>query len=308
MLIINILYDFNRQENSYRSDGASVSEHEFNSSDNDSLDGSFYEPENSSSDNEDSGITDDLLQVDVQTQLKEEGLNDYLSWHKPKRNLGTVSSLVKRFSRLVVWLYTYLGLWESLNAISVLYHLIMFASRTMELYYHYLKTDLQFKPSTIYNCNEELDELLDWFCSFRKGRKPSDSWAIRESDLHAIRVVVKKSRKLLARERRYAAAINPRNTVSELIAAKKWPLGGLAELNDAVLSEMDWARNIAKNFSRLQDARLYKMFLELVISSLYTGDTFIVMFINIIDTFCRVTTRKSWSFKCFTLQRTAGTG
>jgi hypothetical protein len=274
------LYCFHRPECSYHSDRASASEEEFNSSDDDS----FYEPESSSSEDENSGITDDLLLVDAISQLKEEGLSDYLSWHKQKRSLGTVSSLVKRFARLIVWLYSHLGLWETLHVILVLYHLVMFESRAMESYYYYLKNELQFQPSTVYNCNEELDELLDWFCSFRKGRKPSDSWVIRENDLHSIRVVIKKNRKLLARERRHAAATNPRNTVTELIAAKKWPLGGLAELNDAVLSQMDWARSVAGNFGRSKDARLYKMFLELLLASLYTGDAicYIVSIYNLI--------------------------
>jgi hypothetical protein len=212
---------------------------------------------------------------DAQTQLKEEGLNEYLQWHKPKRDAATVVSLVKRYARLVVWLFSHIGIWEAMQVISVLFHLIMFESQTMEKYYHHLKTSLQFKPSTIYNSNEELEEMLDWFCCFRKGRNADpDPWAVRESDLYSMKVVIKKNRKQLARERRYEAATNSSNTVVEMIAAKKWPPGGLAELHDAVLSQMDWARNTARTFSQQRDGRVYKMFLELLVASLYTGSAY----------------------------------
>lgn len=212
-----------------------------------------------------------LLHV-AQAQLKEEGLNEYLQWHKPNRSAATVASLVKRYARLVVWLFSSIGIWEALHAISVLHHLIMFESQTIEKYYYHLKTSLRFKPSTIYNTNEEMDEILDWFCCFRKGRNSvPDPWIVRESDLYSMKVVVKKSRKQLARERRYEAAVNSSNTVAELIATNKWPPGGLAELHDAVLSQMNWARDVAKSFSQQQDERIYKMFLELLLASLYTG-------------------------------------
>ena len=210
---------------------------------------------------------------DAQTQLKEEGLNEYLQWHKPKRDAATVVSLVKRYARLVVWLFSHIGIWEAMQVISVLFHLIMFESQTIEKYYYHLKTSLRFKPSTIYNANEELDEMLHWFCCFRTGRYANpDPWFVRESDLYSMKVVIKKSRKQLARDRKYEAATNSSNTVAELIAANKWPAGGLAELNDAVLSQMDWARDVAKQFSHQQDRRIYKMFLELLLASLYTGN------------------------------------
>jgi hypothetical protein len=232
-----------------------------------------YEPGSDGSSVDDNcGATDGQLLYDAQSQLKEEGLNEYLQWHKPQRNAVTVVSLVKRYARLIVWLFSSIGIWEALQVISILYHLIMFESQTIEKYYHYMKTSLRFKPSTIYNANEEMDEILDWFCCFRKGRyNVPDPWVIRESDLHSMKVVIKKSRKQLARERRYEAAINSTNTVVELIAANKWPPGGLAELHDAVLSQMDWARGVAKNFTQQQDERIYKMFLELLLASLYTG-------------------------------------
>ena len=244
------------------------------SSDEVSEDGSIYEPGSEDSSGDDNGDTvNGLLIDDAQTQLKEEGLNEYLQWHKPKRDATTVTSLVKRYARLVVWLFSNMGIWEALQVISVLYHLIMFESQTIEKYYHHLKTSLHFKPSTIYNANEELDEMMDWFCCFRKGRY-TDPWAVRESDLHSLNVVIKKSRKRLARERKYEAAIDSSNTIAELIAANKWPPGGLSELHDAVLSQMDWARIVAKSFNQQQDKRIYKMFMELLLASLYTGNAY----------------------------------
>lgn len=210
--------------------------------------------------------------------MKEEGLNEYLQWHKPKRTAATVASLVKRYARLVVWLFSSIGIWEALQVISILYHLIMFECQTIEKYYHYMKTSLRFKPSTIYNANEEWDEMLDWFCCFRKGRYTvPDPWAVRESDLYSMKVVIKKSRKQLAQARRYETATDSSNTVAELIAANKWPPGGLAQLHNTVLSEMDWARDAAKNFSQQKDERVYQMFLQLLLASLYTGSMFSIL-------------------------------
>lgn len=210
--------------------------------------------------------------------MKEEGLNEYLQWHKPKRTAATVASLVKRYARLVVWLFSSIGIWEALQVISILYHLIMFECQTIEKYYHYMKTSLRFKPSTIYNANEEWDAMLDWFCCFRKGRYTvPDPWAVRESDLYSMKVVIKKSRKQLAQARRYETATDSSNTVAELIAANKWPPGGLAQLHNTVLSEMDWARDAAKNFSQQKDERVYQMFLQLLLASLYTGSMFSIL-------------------------------
>ena len=249
---------------------------------NSSEDGSVYEPGHDDSSAEDNyGATDGgttnglLLLEDAQAQLKEEGLNEYLQWHKPKRDATTVVSLVKRYARLVVWLFSNIGIWEALHVISVLYHVIMVESQRMEKYYYHMSTSLRFKPSTIYNANEELEEMLDWFCCFRKGRYiVPDPWAVRQSDLYSMKVVIKKSRKQLAQQRKYEAATNSSNTVAELISANKWPPGGLAELNNTVLSQMDWARDVAKKFSQQQDVRIYKMFLELLLASLYTGNAY----------------------------------
>jgi hypothetical protein len=113
---------------------------------NSSEDGSVYEPgrdDSSAEDNygatddgaTDGGATNGLLLEDAQVQLKEEGLNEYLQWHRPKRDATTVVSLVKRYARLVVWLFSNIGIWEALHVISVLYHVIMVESQTMERYY-----------------------------------------------------------------------------------------------------------------------------------------------------------------------------
>ena len=242
-------------------------------------DGSDYDPESDDSITDhggDGGSNDEILLLDAQSQLKEEGLDEYLHWHKPKRDASTVQSLAKRYARIIVWLYSYLEMWQYLNIMEVLYHLIMIESRTIEKYYDYLRSSLRFKPSTIYNANEELEEMIEWFCCFRKGRY-TDQWAVRESDLFSLRVVIKKSRKQLARERKYVAAIDSSNTVAELVASKKWPVGGLAELNDAVLGQMDWARSVAKQFGQQQDRRIYQMFIELLLASLYTGNLSLIM-------------------------------
>ena len=120
--------------------------------------------------------------------------------------------------------------------------------------------------------------MLDWFCCFRKGRYTvPDPWAVRESDLYSMKVVIKKSRKQLAQARRYETATDSSNTVAELIAANKWPPGGLAQLHNTVLSEMDWARDAAKNFSQQKDERVYQMFLQLLLASLYTGSMFSIL-------------------------------
>jgi hypothetical protein len=59
--------------------------------------------------------------------------------------------------------------------------------------------------------------------------------------------------------------------VEGLVAARKWPPGGLKELNDAVLSQLPWARSVCASPDSLRDPTVYKHFCEVMSASFYTG-------------------------------------
>jgi hypothetical protein len=61
------------------------------------------------------------------------------------------------------------------------------------------------------------------------------------------------------------------NTVEGLIAAHKWPQGGIKELDDAAEREMQWARDMCANRTSLRDPTVYNYFMQLLTAKFYTG-------------------------------------
>jgi hypothetical protein len=99
-----------------------------------------------------------------------------------------------------------------------------------------------------------------------------DQFSVQPADLYAVNLVIVAMRKFYSKERRRLSCKSVNNTVEGLMAAKKWPRGGLKELDDATESQMQWARDTCENNpASLRDPTVYNYFLQLLAGKIYTG-------------------------------------
>jgi hypothetical protein len=64
-------------------------------------------------------------------------------------------------------------------------------------------------------------------------------------------------------------AANKDNSIEGLIAARKWPAGGLQELCQCVKSKLAWARDVCTaNFQPC--ASIYNQFMQLFMASIFS--------------------------------------
>jgi hypothetical protein len=148
---------------------------------------------------------------------------------------------------------------------SVFYELITTNYQDLAGYYSYLADVRKFKASTICNYNEDVSYFANWFVSLRRTRNVL--YTLSPHDLHSIHIVInamrKCYRKYLLKERSAAPT-----SICELINRKKWPIGGLQELYDAVVAELSWlSRLLEHNYTASRNS--YGNFMELLVSSAY---------------------------------------
>jgi hypothetical protein len=77
-------------------------------------------------------------------------------------------------------------------------------------------------------------------------------------------------RKTFSRERKVQEATSTDNTIEGLITSRKWPIGGLQELSDAVVSQMGWARRLCVK-GCIITLSIYNLFMQVFMSSLFTS-------------------------------------
>ena len=216
-------------------------------------------------------------------QLKHEFLEEHLSVELVKRTAATVNTMINRYAKFFVWLRKKFQDSDSnINVLKMLQDIVLDRFQILIKYYKYLTEIVLLKPSTVYNFNEEVGVLLNWFAVFRASRK--DTFAVKPSDLYSVNLVIKAMRKFYSKERILLSCKSTDNTVEGLIAARKWPQGGLKELHDAVLSQMPWARATCADPASLRDPTVYNHFMDLMCASFYTGTSYKLLtlfFINL---------------------------
>jgi hypothetical protein len=213
----------------------------------------------------------EMLHERAVSQLKDEDIEIHLASELVSRKYVTVNTMINRYSRMLVWFHSNFEKKDAdINILQLLKDIILRRFQMLSKYYMFLRTTLQFKPSTIYNFNEDVSVLLNWFAVFRVSQQ--EEYFVTSNDLYGANLIIRTMRKVYAKERRMLACKSTDNTVEALIRLRKWPPGGLKELHDAVLSQMNWARNVCSaTTSCTQDPTVYNNFLQLIVSSFFTG-------------------------------------
>jgi hypothetical protein len=248
--------------------GLSDSDSDYSSSDE-----SHDEDESQWSDCDDSATTD-ALNVEILNQLHEAALNEHLEFDLKPRTPSTVKSMLGRYSNFIAWLYNnnlddYVEGRGGVNVAALLKNTILINHQVLVKYYKYLKDSVLLMSSTIYNYNEEMLILFNWFSVFRKS---SDEYKVMPTDLYAINIVIVAMRKLYSQQRASEACTSNLNTQEGLKKARKWPERGLSELDGAVKRELPWARTVASQMKISNNNRtMYNHFMQVCLSSLYTG-------------------------------------
>ena len=228
------------------------------------------EPDDDSSDDVPSFENDPLFNKII-GQLKAECLDLHLETDLAHRTVATVNTMINRYAKFFLWCFYQSELPDcDSNVLKMLQDIVLKRFQILTKYYKYLRETLRFQPSTVYNLNEEIFVLLNWFAIFRVSR--DDQFAVQPADLYAVNLVIVAMRKFYSKERRRLSCKSVNNTVEGLMAAKKWPRGGLKELDDATESQMQWARDTCENNpASLRDPTVYNYFMQLLAGKIYTG-------------------------------------
>jgi hypothetical protein len=243
ILAINSFEDDGRDHDDSNSDDEN-DRYDRNDDDNDSDSDSDWSCSSSidSASAGDSKCENEVLRKIVCVQLKDEDIEIHLATELVTRSVATVNTMINRYSKLLVWLYykTVTPPRSEINALTLLQEIVLRKFQMINKYYKFLRETLLMKPSTIYNFNEDVAALMNWFVVFRVSR--NEEYYVTVNDLYSVNIILKAMRKFYAKERRILATQSVDNTIEALISAKKWPKGGLKELHDAVLSQIPWAK------------------------------------------------------------------
>ena len=259
-----------------------------------------YYDDDSDSDYEEEKVEEDD-EMDCETmeecfnlQLRDAGLDLHLLSYLCNRSTSAVNSTIMRCSKLMVWLHNKLKVKVVPHALKLLKNLITKKYSLLPLYYNDLLDIELFKPATILNYNEDVQQLVNWFVVYRV--ETTEERLLSPERLYGINLVIKSMRKMWSKKRKFLTASSNQNTVEGLVEVRKWPIGGLKELNNAVRSQLPWAKKVCQNV--VEGKAVYNKFMELLAASFYTGDIYCCTLIkpNLILLF-RFNTRKSWSFR-----------
>ena len=210
--------------------------------------------------------------MEILSQLKLAHFDYHLAFELKPRTPDVVKSMLGRYANFVSWLRTNLDdldncAEDEVNVAKILQSFILENHSIIVKYYKYLKDSVLLMPSTIYNYNEEILLLVNWFSVFRK----SDEYKVMPVELYAVNVIIVAMRKLYSSQRASEACMSTTNTREGLKKARKWPQRGLVELNDAVNRELPWARSVSAQLRTSKNRTMYNHFMQVCSASLYTG-------------------------------------
>ena len=204
-------------------------------------------------------------------QLIEHGLEEHLKSPVCAKSIAMTQTMLMRYTRFLVWLWTTIGAAATIQGgFDVCYIISAFIvsfSQLLPKYYMHLKEAFLFKASTIIDHNENFQVLVHWYAVYRVQK---DLYFVDPSQLYTVNLIIKSMRKMFARERKIQEATSKDNTIEGLVNSRKWPVGGLQELNDAVVGQMEWAKRLCVKGSIIT-LSVFNLFMQLFMSSLFTS-------------------------------------
>jgi hypothetical protein len=135
------------------------------------------------------------------------------------------------------------------------------------VFYRYLLKIKLLQPATICHYNLDISALLNWFVVFRHDRNAI--FTLQYTDLYAVNKVTAGAGKLYNKLKKRVQAKRP-SCIEDLVAAGRWPAGGMKDLYDAVLSQLEWLRNVVDGGTVITKD-IYNLFTQLLSASMYVG-------------------------------------
>jgi len=247
------------------SDSENDSDYDVSSESNDS----DYDVSSESNAGDGDGDREDSNQCHM--QLIEEGLDEHLKSPVCNKTAAMTQTMLTRYIRFLVWLWKQIGaailVQGGFDVCYLISAFIVQHSQLLPKYYSHLKEAYLFKASTIIDHNENFQVLVHWYAVYRVHK---DTFPVDPSQLYTINLIIKSMRKAFSRERKIQEATSTDNTIEGLVKARKWPLGGLQELSDAVGSQMEWARRLCVK-GCIISLSIYNLFMQVFMSSLFTS-------------------------------------
>ena len=296
----DLISDSSDSDNDLGNDNCAISSSDSNDSD--------YEVEVSSDSNVDGdGEMDREISEQCQLQLIEQGLDEHLKSPICNKSTAMTQTMMMRYTRFLVWLWKFIGLsttvQEGFNVCHLISSFIIQYSQLLPRYYTHLKEAYLFKASTIIDHNENFQVLVHWYAVYRVRK---ELFVVDPSQLYTINLIIKSMRKAFSRERKVEEAKNTDNTIEGLVKSRKWPIGGLQELSDAVVSQMEWARRLSVK-GCIISLSIYNLFMQVFMSSLFTSKSLLIIFVSycfLLYVFVRCDSRACWGFRPFVLPPT----
>lgn len=126
-------------------------------------------------------------------------------------------------------------------------------------YCAYLKDVCGHRPFTIRNYLEHISKFLEWFVLYRKG----DFKRMHSRHLDAMKKLIKRIRHQNNKDIKVSMSSN---TIETLIEQRKWPSGGLKELQTAIENEICWVNKLSQPISTQKS---YNRFMQVLCSAAY---------------------------------------
>ena len=134
---------------------------------------------------------------------------------------------------------------------------------------------MQLSCSTVVTYNDEIRLLVEWFVIYRFCK---DEFRVDQTDVYAINRVLATLRKMYSRQRKHEDVQKKENTVEELKAARKWPIGGFKQLAETVSSGIEWAQRVCQE--GILDSYTIYCFMQLLAASFYTSKHYYIILIK----------------------------
>jgi len=208
----------------------------------------------------------------VQEVLSASGLLDYLI-KSMDRNSNDVKTLIMRVSSFICWVNAAAQQQNRSSAVTlsshnVLDYFIEVIIDHYDLLYKYcihLQEDKIFKASTIKNYLSDISVCAKWMLLYYSKNKVHNGSKISIGDGELFMQEIKNiSRVQHKRDKKNRSKKN----MAECIADRRQPQRGLSQLQQAVCSELPWARSLKANHA-LIDKQIYNKFRQLLYASLW---------------------------------------
>ena len=201
--------------------------------------------------------------------LKEKGIErHYLSLAGGRLKSAAIKYIMQRSALLLVWTYkseTEQSIPLMKNDVLLWFFQIITTSYSLveKFLTEYLDTSRKFSPSTCINYICDITKAVTWFVWFREDRiQEFKIGGYEERGIMCILQQLKKSLKPSLQKQRLA------NSLENMIADRRFPSGGIAQLQGYMIDDIQWAYSIDAHFVA-RARQMYNRFLSILVSALY---------------------------------------